>query len=118
MRPGRAVVNGYPTRAFLRRWQKARDTVIEKIGTCLGTYEDETALRRLEDDRYDAVQSGDVDRFIAIRHPALMYTRTSGITDTLESYTSELCQRYYVYHSIEHPIDRVVTVHDVTLVLG
>ncbi|WP_317762240.1 hypothetical protein [Rhodococcus opacus] len=47
-----------------------------------------------------------------------MYTHTSGITDTLESYTSELCQPYYVYHSIEHPIDRVVTVHDVTLVLG
>ncbi|MFD9667307.1 nuclear transport factor 2 family protein [Rhodococcus sp. NPDC059968] len=86
----------------------------------LGRHQDETALRRLdlEDDRYDAVQSGDVDRLAAICHPDLLYTHTGGITDTLESYTSKLRQRYYVYHSIEHPIDRIVTVHDVALILG
>lgn len=51
---GRAVVNGYPTLAFLRRWQEARHDGDRKEWNMPGHYEDEAALRRLEDDRYDA----------------------------------------------------------------
>jgi len=61
---------------------------------------------------------GDVAAFEALCHPELLYTHSSGATDTLESYMDKLTQRYYVYHSIDHPIERVVVTGDVALVLG
>ncbi|HEY1485673.1 MAG TPA: nuclear transport factor 2 family protein [Micromonosporaceae bacterium] len=80
--------------------------------------QDETAVRRLEDERYDALRRGDLDAFAACCHPRLLYTHSSGGTDTLKSYLDKLRAGYYVYHSIEHPIERVVIEGDVALVQG
>jgi ketosteroid isomerase-like protein len=78
---------------------------------------DEDAIRRLEEERYDAVLRGDVAAFAACCHPELLYTHSTGITDTLDSYLGKLAG-YYVYHSIDHPITRIVISGDVALVLG
>jgi ketosteroid isomerase-like protein len=79
---------------------------------------DEVAIRRGEDERYDAVRRGDVDAFVGYCHPELLYTHSSGTTDSLDSYAGKLRSGYYVYHSIDHPITRIVIDGDTALVLG
>jgi ketosteroid isomerase-like protein len=80
--------------------------------------QDANMVRGLEDQRYDAMLRGDVAAFEALCHPELLYTHSTGATDTLESLVAQLNRQYYVYHSIHHPIDRVVVTGDVALVLG
>jgi ketosteroid isomerase-like protein len=79
---------------------------------------DESAIRRLEDERYDALLRGDITAFAAHCHSQLLYTHSSGGTDTLESYLAKLREGFYVYHSIDHPISQIVITDDVALVLG
>ena len=79
---------------------------------------DEREVRRLEDLRYDALVRGDIDAFVACCHPDLMYTHSSGVTDTLDSYAEKLRTGYYVYHAIDHPITRIAIEGDTALVLG
>jgi len=80
--------------------------------------QDANMVRGLEDQRYDAMLRGDVAAFEALCHPELLYTHSSGGTDTLRSLVDKLTERYYVYHEIDHPVDRVVITGDVALVLG
>ena len=79
---------------------------------------DAAAITRLEDERFDAMIAGNFDRFAAIAHPDLMYTHSNGVTDSLSSYMDKCRAGFYVYHHIEHPIDKIVVQGDVGLVLG
>lgn len=83
-----------------------------------GTGDDERAVRELEDRRYDAVVAGDFDGFAALCHPDLVYTHSSGVTDTLASYLEKCRNGYYVYHAVDHPVTKIVVVGDTALVLG
>ena len=79
---------------------------------------DEQAVRDLEDRRYAAIVAGDFDGFAAVCHPDLIYTHSNGGTDTLGSYLDKCRAGFYVYHRVDHPVDRVVIVGDTALVLG
>ena len=79
---------------------------------------DEQQVRDLEDRRFAAMVAGDFDAFAAVCHPNLIYTHSTGVTDTLGSYLEGCRSGYYDYHRIEHPVDRVVIVGDTALVLG
>ena len=37
-----------------------------------------------------------------------MYTHSTGVTDTLESYLVRCRAGYYVYHRIDHPVAKMV----------
>lgn len=80
--------------------------------------DDEQAIRELEDRRYDAIVRGDVDTFVALAHPDLVYIHSSATVDTLDSYREKLDSGFYVYHRVEHPISRVVIAGDTAYVLG
>jgi ketosteroid isomerase-like protein len=75
-------------------------------------------IRGLEDERYAAVIEGDFDRFAALAHPDLTYTHSNGAVDSLDSYRGKVETGYYVYHRIDHPIDRIVVAGDTALVVG
>jgi ketosteroid isomerase-like protein len=79
---------------------------------------DTEQIRELEDRRYDAVVSRDFDGFAMLAHPELAYTHSSGDTDTLESYLEKCRSGFYVYHRIDHPIDRITVVGDTAIVVG
>lgn len=79
---------------------------------------DEEQVRALEDRRYDALVAGDWDAFAACCHPDLSYTHSSGEVDTRDTYVDKLREGWYAYHSIEHPVDRVVVNGDVAMVFG
>ena len=83
-----------------------------------GSDGDVAAVVELERRRYDAVVAGDFDAFAAVCHPDLIYTHSSGGTDTLESYVAKCRDGFYVYHRIDHPVTRVVLHGDVALVSG
>jgi hypothetical protein len=59
-----------------------------------------------------------VDAFAAHAHPDLAYTHSNAVTDTLESYVDKLRSGFYVYHRIDHPVDRILVSGDAAVVVG
>ena len=85
----------------------------------MGDAEQDVAdVTELERRRFAAMVAGDFDGFAALCHPDLLYTHSTAVTDSLESYLARCRDGYYVYHRIEHPITTVVVVGDTALVLG
>ena len=82
------------------------------------TTSDETDIRRLEDERFDAVLRGDMDTFIASAHPDLTYVHSNGTAETLTEYVEKCRRGFYDYHRIEHPITEIAIHGDVALVFG
>ncbi|MEU6559352.1 nuclear transport factor 2 family protein [Nocardia nova] len=78
----------------------------------------ESTIRSLEDQRYAAVLAGDVDGFIAVAHPDLVYTHSNADVDTLDSYVEKLRSGHYLYHHIDHPVNRVIVTGDTAVVVG
>ncbi|KFU81872.1 conserved hypothetical protein [Amycolatopsis lurida] len=78
----------------------------------------ESTIRSLEEARYAAVIAGDADAFAAHAHPDLAYTHSNAVTDTLESYVDKLRSGFYVYHRIDHPVDRILVSGDTAVVVG
>jgi uncharacterized protein (TIGR02246 family) len=79
---------------------------------------DAERVRALEDRRYAAVVSGDFDAFAALAHPELAYTHSNGELDDLDSYLAKCRSGHYVYHRIDHPVDRIVVTGDTAVVIG
>lgn len=79
---------------------------------------DDALIRHLEAARYNAILEQDYDAFDRLAHPSLIYTHSSGVTDTGGEYLAKCRQGYYVYHQIDHPIDFVRIIDDVALVIG
>ncbi|MEI7029346.1 nuclear transport factor 2 family protein [Streptomyces pratensis] len=82
------------------------------------TAETVATIRTLEDARYAAVIAGDIDAFTALAHPELAYTHSNAEVDTLDSYRDKLRSGFYVYHRIDHPVDRITVVGDAAVVFG
>jgi len=80
--------------------------------------QDLEAVTELEDRRFAAMVAGDFDGFAALCHPDLVYTHSTGVTDTLDSYLGKCRDGFFDYHRIDHPITKIVIAGDVALVLG
>lgn len=78
----------------------------------------ETTIRALEDARFTAVIEGDIDAFTSLAHPDLAYTHSNALVDTLDSYRDKLRSGFYVYHRIDHPVDRIIVSGDTAVVIG
>ncbi len=75
-------------------------------------------IQNLEDRRYEAMVAGDFDTFAGLCHPDLLYMHSNGETDSLESYLAKVHAGYYVYHSIDHPVEKIVVSGETAIVLG
>jgi hypothetical protein len=75
-------------------------------------------IQVLEDRRYEAMLTGDFDAFAGLCHSDLLYTHSNGGTDSLESYLAKVRAGYYLYHSIDHPVETIVVCGDTAVVLG
>ena len=78
----------------------------------------EQIIRSLEKQRFQAVVDGDFNQFAALAHPELAYVHSSGTVDTVESYLKKCHSGYYVYKSIDHPIDEIRVYGKSVLVIG
>lgn len=80
--------------------------------------DDEQTIRALEDRRYGAMVDGDFEDFAALSHPDLIYTHSTGVVDSLDSYLAKTRSGHYVYHRVDHPIERVLLHGDTAVVIG
>jgi uncharacterized protein (TIGR02246 family) len=78
----------------------------------------EQLIRSLESQRFQAVIDGDFDQFASLAHPDIAYVHSSGTVDSLDSYLKKCRSGYYVYQSIDHPIDEIRVYGESVLVFG
>lgn len=72
------------------------------------TEQTDIEIPELERTRARAIIDRDFEKFTQIAHPALRYTHSSGVTDTLASYVNACRDGTYVYESIDLSVEEVV----------
>jgi len=82
------------------------------------TEEIRSHIHDLEDRRYRAMLEGDIETFIALSHPGLTYTHSTGVVDSLSSYVVKCRDGYYQYLNLDVPIDNIQVLGNVAIVHG
>ena len=71
-----------------------------------------------EDARYRAMLDADLDTLDRLCAEELSYAHSSGARDTKAEYVEKVRSGYYVYHRVDHPVERVEVVGDAAIVVG
>jgi ketosteroid isomerase-like protein len=79
---------------------------------------DVEAVLDAEDRRYQAMIDADLDVLDALCADELSYAHSNGVRDTKAEYFGKLRAGYYVYHRIDHPVERVAVLGDTAIVVG
>ena len=79
--------------------------------------EDVKSVLAAEDRRYQAMQDGDLTTLADLCADELSYAHSSGVRDTKDEYLAKVRSGYYVYHRIDHPVERVEVVGDTAIVV-
>ena len=82
------------------------------------TDDDVRAVLAVEDRRYRAMQDADLVILDQLCDDALSYAHSSGVRDTKAEYFAKVRSGYYVYHRIDHPVERVEVRGDTAIVVG
>jgi len=82
------------------------------------TTDDAQAVLAAEDRRYQAMLDGDLETLDALCADQLSYTHSNGVRDTKAEYFAKVREGYYVYHRIDHPVERVAVAGDAAVVIG
>jgi ketosteroid isomerase-like protein len=82
------------------------------------TDDDVRAVLTAEDRRYRAMQDADLAVLDQLCDDALSYAHSSGVRDTKAEYFAKVRSGYYVYHRIDHPVERVEVRGDTAIVVG
>ena len=80
--------------------------------------EDVRAVLAAEDRRYRAMQDADLPTLDEVCADALSYAHSSGTRDTKSEYLEKIRSGYYVYRTIDHPVERVEIMGDTAVVVG
>ena len=76
------------------------------------------AVLAAEDRRYTAMTAADLATLDELCADQLSYAHSNGARDTKAEYLEKVRSGYYVYHRIEHPVERVEVVGDTAIVAG
>ena len=79
---------------------------------------DVPAVLAAEERRYQAMIDADLTTLDELCADELSYTHSSGVRDTKAEYFEKLRTGYYVYHRIQHPVERVEVVGETAIVVG
>jgi ketosteroid isomerase-like protein len=82
------------------------------------TDDDVRAVLNAENRRYRAMQDADLAILEQLCDDALSYAHSSGVRDTKAEYFAKVRSGYYVYHRIDHPVERVEVRGDTAIVVG
>jgi hypothetical protein len=82
------------------------------------TPDDPADVLAAEDARYRAMLDADLDTLDRLCADEMSYAHSSGVRDTKEEYFAKVRSGYYVYHRIDHPVERVEVLGDTTIVVG
>lgn len=75
-------------------------------------------IASLENQRYQAMQQGDLDSFKRLAHPELVYVHSNGVQDDLSRYLHKCHNGLYHYHRIDHAVHDVRVYGDIALAFG
>lgn len=75
-------------------------------------------IRTCEAQRSAAMLGGHLDIFSYLFHPDLTYIHASGVVDDLKSYLEKCRSREFVYHTLNHQIDKVTRVGELAIAFG
>lgn len=75
-------------------------------------------IRTCEAQRSAAMLGGHLDIFSYLFHPDLTYIHSNGVVDNLKSYLEKCRSREFIYHTLEHQIDKVTRVGELAIALG
>src|SRR3954452_18362654 len=79
---------------------------------------DITDVLTAENRRYQAMLDADLGKLDELCADELSYTHSSGVRDTKAEYFEKIRTGYYVYHRIDHPVQRVEVAGDTAIVVG
>ena len=82
------------------------------------TVDDVPDVLDAEERRYGAMLEGDLDALDRLLADEVSYAHSSGVRDTKDEYLAKVRSGYYVYHRVEHPVERVEVVGDTAIVVG
>ena len=77
---------------------------------------DVKAVLAAEDRRYQAMVDGDHETLRELLAEELSYAHGSGVRDTKDEFLGKV-NSYYVYHRIDHPVERVDVLGDTAAVV-
>jgi Domain of unknown function (DUF4440) len=80
--------------------------------------DDVRAVLAAEDLRYDALLGPDLETLDRLFDERLSYAHSSGVRDTKAEYLAKIERGYYVYHRLDHPVERVDVLGDTAVVVG
>lgn len=78
----------------------------------------EQAILELEKRRYQAMIDGDVSVLGDLLSEDLVYTHSQGERDTKASYLEKVRTGFFVYHSIDHPVEKLTVTDSCAIVVG
>ena len=84
----------------------------------MGHDEDVRAVLAAEDRRYRAMLDADLTALAASCADELSYAHSNGARDTKAEYLEKVRSGYYVYHRVDHPVERVAVLGDTAVVVG
>jgi hypothetical protein len=75
-------------------------------------------IRTCEAQRCAAMLGGHLDIFSYLFHPDLTYVHSNGVADDLKSYLEKCRSGEFVYHKLQHQIDKVTRVGELAIAFG
>ncbi len=76
------------------------------------------AVLDAEDRRYQAMIDADLETLDELCADGLSYAHSNGARDTKAEYFEKVRSGYYVYHRVDHPVERVEVLGDTAIVVG
>ena len=80
--------------------------------------DDVRAVLAAEDLRYDALLGPDLATLERLFDDRLSYAHSSGVRDTKAEYLAKIERGYYVYHRLDHPVERGEVAGNTAVVSG
>ncbi|KAE9644698.1 nuclear transport factor 2 family protein [Pseudomonas sp. PB106] len=75
-------------------------------------------IRTCEAQRSAAMLGGHLDIFSHLFHPDLTYIHSSGVIDDLKSYLEKCRSGEFIYHALNHQIDKITRVGELAIAFG
>jgi hypothetical protein len=81
-------------------------------------HDEQQAVLDAEDRRYQAMIDADLETMDRLFADEVSYAHSTGVRDTKAEYFEKVRSKYYDYHSIDHPVERIAVLGDTAIVVG
>lgn len=75
-------------------------------------------VTHLENRRYQAMLDGDAQVLDELLSDRVVYTHSFGERDDKASYLEKVRSGFFVYHEIEHPVEKLTVTEDYAVIVG